>query len=260
MLGLPEASRPPRLEEAFSDLSSCPGRSSDDMCRSCCIPCLTIKYHGIRSNTLFKKVWPVMFIMLCCPLWRRSTSVLQVPAHPAERSRLQLHQRARGARSRTVCRPQPRGLCLPEEVRERGEEVRGDGEETQVHSEGGHSRRHSGQRARWVVLLDFGTVLDTWKNCDAFLSEDNPSAPAPREMTELETSLAHLERDLSDVNNNYVALRKNQLELLELKNLLLKTEHFLSETSFQITEGSGTRDEESRSKNNFALHGVEEKK
>jgi hypothetical protein len=65
-------------------------------------------------------------------------------------------------------------------------------------------------------------------------------------MTELESSLSNLERDLSDVNTNYVALRKNQLELLELKNLLQKTETFLSETTLQIAEAGS--DEEQRSK------------
>ena len=39
-------------------------------------------------------------------------------------------------------------------------------------------------------------------------------------MNELESQLSNLERDLSDVNTNYVALKKNHLELLELKNVL----------------------------------------
>ena len=64
-------------------------------------------------------------------------------------------------------------------------------------------------------------------------------------MTELETALSNLERDLSDVNTNYVALKKNQLELLELKNLLTKAELFLSETPLQIEMGG---EDESRSK------------
>lgn len=65
-------------------------------------------------------------------------------------------------------------------------------------------------------------------------------------MTELETALNNLERDLSDVNTNYVALKKNQLELLEMKNLLTKTEIFLSETTLQLAESDGA--DESRSK------------
>ena len=76
--------------------------------------------------------------------------------------------------------------------------------------------------------------------------DSNPSAPAPREMNELESQLSNLERDLSDVNTNYVALKKNHLELLELKNVLQKSETFLSETNLQIADGSGSN-EESRS-------------
>ena len=72
-------------------------------------------------------------------------------------------------------------------------------------------------------------------------------APAPREMSELETALSNLERDLSDVNTNYGALRKNQLELLELKSLLFKTETFLHENTLQLADSSG--DEEQRSNN-----------
>ena len=74
----------------------------------------------------------------------------------------------------------------------------------------------------------------------------NPSAPAPREMNELESQLSNLERDLSDVNTNYVALKKNHLELLELKNVLQKSETFFSETNLQIADGGGNN-EESRS-------------
>lgn len=81
----------------------------------------------------------------------------------------------------------------------------------------------------------------------------NPLAPAPREMSELETALSNLERDLSDVNTNYAALRKNQLELLELKSLLMKTESFLHENTLQLADSSG--DEDQRSKAVFFTHG-----
>ncbi len=74
---------------------------------------------------------------------------------------------------------------------------------------------------------------------DGLRDGENPSAPAPREMSELEAALSNLERDLSDVTGNYVALRKNHLELLELKHLLLRTETFLSETQLQIGGGGG---------------------
>ncbi len=78
-------------------------------------------------------------------------------------------------------------------------------------------------------------------------------------MSELETSLANLERDLSDVTTNYVALRKNQLELLELKHLLLKTEAFLSETpQLQLASsssgGGGGDAEDGENRSEFCMH------
>ena len=72
-------------------------------------------------------------------------------------------------------------------------------------------------------------------------------------MNELESQLSNLERDLSDVNTNYVALKKNHLELLELKNVLQKSETFLSETNLQIADGSGNN-EESRSEYSMILY------
>eukprot|EP00095_Tigriopus_kingsejongensis_P004409 snap_masked-scaffold93_size381549-processed-gene-2.18 protein:Tk04409 transcript:snap_masked-scaffold93_size381549-processed-gene-2.18-mRNA-1 annotation:"vacuolar proton translocating atpase 116 kda subunit a" len=75
-------------------------------------------------------------------------------------------------------------------------------------------------------------------------TDENPRAPAPREMSELETSLTNLERDLSDVTTNYVSLMKNQQDLLEIKNLLIKADSFLSDSSLQIADS--THDEESR--------------
>ncbi|TRY71734.1 hypothetical protein TCAL_03410, partial [Tigriopus californicus] len=81
--------------------------------------------------------------------------------------------------------------------------------------------------------------------------DENPPAPAPREMTELETSLSHLEKDLSDVTTNYVALKKNQQDLLEMKNLLSKADAFLSESSLQIADSAG--DEETRNTDDAQL-------
>jgi len=64
--------------------------------------------------------------------------------------------------------------------------------------------------------------------------EEDIVAPAPREMVELESSLATTENRVKEVNTNFVALRKNQLELSELKNMLLKAEAFLSENQINI--------------------------
>ena len=69
------------------------------------------------------------------------------------------------------------------------------------------------------------------------------SAPAPREMVELEANLKTIEENLREVNTNFKALRKNHLELSELKNMLTKTDGFLAENqfnqSFQENGGGG---------------------
>ena len=70
-------------------------------------------------------------------------------------------------------------------------------------------------------------------------------APAPREMVELEANLKTIEENLREVNTNFKALRKNHLELSELKNMLTKTDGFLAENQFnQLQEnGGGASDE-----------------
>ena len=84
-------------------------------------------------------------------------------------------------------------------------------------------------------------VASSWGN-----AIDTAQQPYLVSAAELESQLSNLERDLSNVNTNYVALRKNHLELLELKNVLQKSETFLSETNLQIADGGGSS-EESRS-------------
>jgi hypothetical protein len=49
-------------------------------------------------------------------------------------------------------------------------------------------------------------------------------APAPREMAELEANLKTMEENLREVNTNFTALRRNHLELSELKNMLNKVD------------------------------------
>ena len=66
------------------------------------------------------------------------------------------------------------------------------------------------------------------------------TAPAPREMVELEANLKTIEENLREVNTNFKALRKNHLELSELKNMLTKTDVFLAENQFnQFQENGG---------------------
>merc|ERR1711874_421388 len=54
-------------------------------------------------------------------------------------------------------------------------------------------------------------------------------APQPREMIDLEATFEKLEHELQEVNQNAEALKKNFLELTELKHILRKTQHFFEE-------------------------------
>ncbi|XP_050407626.1 V-type proton ATPase 116 kDa subunit a 1 isoform X2 [Patella vulgata] len=58
---------------------------------------------------------------------------------------------------------------------------------------------------------------------------DNPDAPAPREMIDLEATFEKLENEMKEVNANSEALKKNYLELTELKHILRKTQTFFEE-------------------------------
>ena len=56
---------------------------------------------------------------------------------------------------------------------------------------------------------------------------EEPKAPNPKAITELEANLQQFEKTLSDLTNNYTALLKSQTELNELKNVLHYADHFL---------------------------------
>ena len=58
---------------------------------------------------------------------------------------------------------------------------------------------------------------------------DSPEAPAPREIIDLESTFEKLEKELQEVNINAEQLKKNYLELLELKEILRKTQIFFDE-------------------------------
>lgn len=58
---------------------------------------------------------------------------------------------------------------------------------------------------------------------------ENPDAPQPREMIDLEAAFEKLENELREVNQNSEALKKNFLELTELKHILRKTQTFFDE-------------------------------
>uniref|UniRef100_A0A1B6BYL1 V-type proton ATPase subunit a n=1 Tax=Clastoptera arizonana TaxID=38151 RepID=A0A1B6BYL1_9HEMI len=58
---------------------------------------------------------------------------------------------------------------------------------------------------------------------------ENPEAPQPREMIDLEATFEKLESELREVNQNAEALKRNFLELTELKHILRKTQVFFDE-------------------------------
>jgi len=67
---------------------------------------------------------------------------------------------------------------------------------------------------------------------------DSPDAPQPREMIDMEATFEKLEHELQEVNQNAEALKKNFLELTELKHILRKTQHFFEEQD-QMDVGGG---------------------
>ncbi|CAH0381402.1 unnamed protein product [Bemisia tabaci] len=73
---------------------------------------------------------------------------------------------------------------------------------------------------------------------DAILMHDtgeSPEAPQPREMIDLEATFEKLENELREVNQNAEALKRNFLELTELKHILRKTQVFFDEQEGGLT-------------------------
>jgi len=68
---------------------------------------------------------------------------------------------------------------------------------------------------------------------------DSPEAPQPREMIDLEATFEKLEHELKEVNQNAEALKKNFLELTELKHILRKTQQFFDEQEGMELGGGG---------------------
>lgn len=63
---------------------------------------------------------------------------------------------------------------------------------------------------------------------------ENPEAPHPREMIDLEAQFEQLENEMKDSNANYEALMKSFLELTELKHILRKTQTFFEEAELHV--------------------------
>ncbi|XP_072034787.1 V-type proton ATPase 116 kDa subunit a 1-like isoform X2 [Amphiura filiformis] len=75
---------------------------------------------------------------------------------------------------------------------------------------------------------------------------ENPDAPAPREMIDLEACFEKLENEMKEVNTNQEALKRNFLELTELKHILRKTQNFFDEAGFHHQQmHDADREEES---------------
>ncbi|XP_076250753.1 V-type ATPase subunit a family protein Vha100-1 isoform X3 [Rhynchophorus ferrugineus] len=73
---------------------------------------------------------------------------------------------------------------------------------------------------------------------------ENPEAPQPREMIDLEATFEKLENELREVNQNAEALKKNFLELTELKQILRKTQVFFDEDQFSNSNQEQTESEQ----------------
>ncbi|XP_071516185.1 V-type proton ATPase 116 kDa subunit a 1-like isoform X2 [Panulirus ornatus] len=69
---------------------------------------------------------------------------------------------------------------------------------------------------------------------------ENPEAPIPKEMIDLEVKFEKLENELKEVNSNAEALKRNYLELTELKHILKKTQVFFDEREGSLESGGQT--------------------
>lgn len=58
---------------------------------------------------------------------------------------------------------------------------------------------------------------------------ENPEVPFPRDMIDLEANFEKIENELKEINTNQEALKRNFLELTELKYILRKTQQFFDE-------------------------------
>ncbi|XP_062263885.1 V-type proton ATPase 116 kDa subunit a isoform X3 [Platichthys flesus] len=58
---------------------------------------------------------------------------------------------------------------------------------------------------------------------------ENPEVPLPRDMIDMEATYEKLENELKEINTNQEALKKNYLELTELKHILRRTQQFFDE-------------------------------
>ncbi|XP_066998740.2 V-type proton ATPase 116 kDa subunit a 1 isoform X4 [Anabrus simplex] len=86
---------------------------------------------------------------------------------------------------------------------------------------------------------------------------ENPEAPQPREMIDLEATFEKLENELREVNQNAEALKRNFLELTELKHILRKTQVFFDEADQGYSPYSSQMADPSREEEQVTLLGEE---
>lgn len=67
-----------------------------------------------------------------------------------------------------------------------------------------------------------------------FGTNDNPEAPQPKEMVELEMTFEKLEKEVKIVNKNSEELKRTYLNLTELRSMLKKTQQFFDEVSSRL--------------------------
>jgi len=96
-----------------------------------------------------------------------------------------------------------------------------------------HEVRRCDEMERQLRYLETETQKDEIIILD---TGENPEAPQPREMIDLEATFEKLENELKEVNTNATTLKRNFLELSELKQVLTATQIFFDEDSSQFID------------------------
>ncbi|XP_071535603.1 V-type proton ATPase 116 kDa subunit a 1-like isoform X2 [Panulirus ornatus] len=89
-----------------------------------------------------------------------------------------------------------------------------------------HEVRRCDEMERKLRYLEKEMLKDDVQVLD---NGENPEAPQPREMIDLEATFEKLENELREVNANAETLKRNSLELTELKHVLHTTQLFFEE-------------------------------
>jgi V-type H+-transporting ATPase subunit a len=74
------------------------------------------------------------------------------------------------------------------------------------------------------------------ENIEILETGDNPPAPPPKEIIVIEETLGRLEAETKECKGNYEALKRNFVELQELKHVLQKTEEFFKGSDSNLME------------------------